>query len=51
VNGSYKVIVDIKEDPRNVVIVYEVSSLKFPLAHRLCKYITRANYSLVLGNV
>jgi hypothetical protein len=26
-NGSYKVIVDIKEDPRNIVTVYVVSSL------------------------
>jgi Putative bacterial sensory transduction regulator len=51
-NGSYNLIVDIKEDPRNIVIVYVVSSLKFPRAHRLklCEYITRANYSLVLGN-
>jgi Putative bacterial sensory transduction regulator len=51
-NGSYKLIVDIKEDPRNIVIVYVVSSLKFPPTHRLklCEYITRANYLLVLGN-
>jgi hypothetical protein len=51
-NGSYQLLVDVKEEPRNVVIVYVLSSLKFPKPnrHRLCEYITRANYLLVLGN-
>jgi hypothetical protein len=51
-NGSYQLLVDVKEEPRNVVIVYVLSSLKFPKPNRarLCEYITRANYQLVLGN-
>lgn len=51
VNGTYKMVVDIKE-ARKIVIVYVLSNIKFPRAHRhkLCEFLTRANYSLVLGN-
>jgi hypothetical protein len=50
-NGSYQLLVDVKEQQR-VVIVYVLSSLKFPKPNRLrlCEYLTRANYLLVLGN-
>lgn len=51
VNGTYRLVVDIK-NARSIVIVYVLSQIKFPHAHRhkLCEFITRANYSLVLGN-
>lgn len=50
-NGSYDLLMDIKEE-RKILIIYVRSSLRFPVGRRkqLAEYLTRSNYGLVLGN-
>lgn len=50
-NGSYDLLMDIKEE-RKLLVLYVRVSLRFPANRRrhVADYLTRCNYGLVLGN-